>query len=137
MVAVTLDAQAQIGGVGPAARLGQRDGEQSLALRSGCLSQGVTTSGVPWWDEDLAVQRGEQVDIGDAEVGAGDFLVDHSGGEAAEAQAAKLLGQFGRDEAHLAHLPHQFTIENAGLVALLKAGGDTVRGKSARLLGQR
>ena len=53
------------------------------------------------------------------------------------AQAAEFLRQFGRDEPHLAHVPHQVTVEHAGAVALLKPGCDTVGREAAGLIGER
>ncbi len=87
--------------------------------------------------EYLPVQRGQQVDIRDAEVGASDLLVDHAGGETAQPQAAELFGQLGSNEAHRAHLLHYPAVEDARPVALLKAGGDAIGRKSPRLVGER
>ena len=136
VVADALDAQAQVGGVGAAARLGQRDGEQRLAAGE-LLEPGLDDFGLAVLRQDLAVQRGQQVDVGDAQVGAGDLLVDHAGGQAAQALAAELLGQLGRDEPHLAHLAHQAAVEHAGLVALQEAGRDALGGEAARVVAER
>ena len=136
VVADALDPQAQVGRVRAAARLGQRDGEQRLA-RVSLLSQGFDHLGPAMLGQDLAVQRGQQVDVRDAQVGARDLLVDHAGGQAAHALSAELLGQFGRDESHLAHLAHQRAVEHAGLVALQEAGRDAPGGEAARMLAQR
>ena len=79
-VADPLDLQPQIGGVGTAARFGQRDRQQRLAARQ---------PGEPWADDvrpavmaqDLAVQRGQEIDVGNTEVGAGDLFMDDAGCE--------------------------------------------------------
>ncbi len=71
------------------------------------------------------------------EVGARHLLVDHAGREAAHSLAAILLGEFGRDEAHLPHLAHQRPVEHAGAVPLLEAGSDTTLCKAPRVLRKR
>lgn len=129
-------AQAQVGRVRATARLGQCDGEQGLALGE-LFQPGLDHFRAAVLGQDLAVQRGQQVDVGQAQIGAGDLFVDHAGGQAAQALTAKALGQFGRDEAHLAHLAHQAAVEHAGLVARQKAGRHAPVGKAARVFGQR
>ena len=87
--------------------------------------------------QDLAVQRGQQVDVGNTEVGAGDLFMDDAGREAAQSQTAEFLGQLGRDEAHLAHRFHQRAIEHARPVALLEAGSDAIGGETPNLIAER
>eukprot|EP01136_Pigoraptor_vietnamica_P000419 Opistho-1_new@25714 len=136
VIAHALHAQAQVGGVGAAARLGQRNGEQRLALRE--LGQPRRHHlGPAVLAQDLPVERGQQVDVAQAQVGAGDLFVDHAGRQAAQALAAVGLGQLGRDEAHLAHLAHQRAVEHARGVALQEAGRHAPGGEAARMLGQR
>jgi hypothetical protein len=86
--------------------------------------------------EDLRIERGQQVDVGQAQVGARHLFVDHAGREAAEPLAAEFLGQLRSDEAHRAHLAHQFAVEHAGLVALQEARGDAIGGKAARMVAE-
>ncbi len=136
LVADALDAQAQVGRIRAAARLRQRDREQRLA--AGELGEpGLHHLGPPVLRQDLAVQRRQQVDVGDAQIGASDLLVDDARRQAAGALAAELLRQLGRDEAHLAHLAHQAALQHAGLVAFEKAGGDAVGGEAPRVVGER
>ena len=136
VAAVALDAQAEVGRVGAAARLRQRERDQRFALRQ---------PPQPWPDQfwlavtrkNLAVQRREEIDVGHAEVGARDLLMDDAGGEAAHAEAAERLRQFGGDESHRAHLRHQRPVENARPIPLLKSGGDASDREAAGLFGER
>ncbi len=132
----TLDLQPKVGCVRAAARFGQRDRAQRIA-RHQLLEPRAHDLGLAVVRQDLAVERREQVDVADAQVGARDLLVDHARGHAAQALAAVGLGQLGRDEPHLAHRLHQAAIEHARLVALLEAGGDAIGREAARVIGQR
>src|SRR5208283_5387726 len=117
VIAVALDAEAKIGGVRSAARFGECYGEQGLAGRQ-ALEPRLRDLRIAVMREYLPVQRGQQVDIRNAEVGARDFLVDHAGGETTQPQAAELFGQLGSDEAHRAHLLHDPAVEDARPIAL-------------------
>ncbi len=135
-VAVALDAEAQVGRVGPSPRLGERNGEEGLARGQAHKPRLHDVRGAVM-GENLAVQRSEQVNVGDAEIGARDLLVDHAGGKRAEAQSAEFLRQLGSDEAHRAHLSHDRAIEDARPIALLETGGDAIGRKLPRLIGER
>lgn len=87
--------------------------------------------------EDLAVERGQQVDVRNAQVGACDFLANHARRQATQALSAQRLEQFGRDEAQLAHGAHQVAVEHACAVALQKARRHARLGKAACVLSQR
>ncbi len=63
----------------------------SASPRVSFSQPGLDDFGLAVLRQDLAVQRGQQVDVGDAQVGAGDLLVDHAGRQAAQALAAELL----------------------------------------------
>ena len=135
-VAVAFDAQPQIGGVRAAPRFGQGDGEESFTRRQ-AGEPGSYDVRLAVLRQNLAVQRGQEIDIGDAQVGPGDLFVDHAGGEAAEAKAAEFLRQFRRDEPHRAHFLHDRAIENARPVAFLEAWRDAIARKPSGLVTQR
>ena len=82
--------------------------------------------------EDLRVQRGEQVDIGHGEIGAGDFLADDARRQAAHAEPAEFSGSSGAMKP-IAPIFHQPTIEHARAVALLKSRRDAFGRKAADL----
>src|SRR6516162_4985358 len=67
-VAVSFDAQPQIGGVRAAPRFGQGDGEESFTRRQ-AREPGSYDVRLAVLRQNLAVQRGEEIDIGDAQVG--------------------------------------------------------------------
>jgi hypothetical protein len=92
--------------------------------------------GVAVLGQDLAVERCQQVQVREAQVSTGDFFVDHTCRQAAQPQAAILLGQFGADETEFTHFAQQHAVQIAGLVALQKAGFDALFGKSAGRFGQ-
>src|SRR5690606_15924344 len=91
------DAQAQVRGIGAAARLGERDRDQPLA-GDHALEPWAGDLGARMLGEYLPVQRSKQVDVAHAEVDPRDLLVDHAGGDAAHALSTGWLRKLRRDE---------------------------------------
>jgi hypothetical protein len=135
-VADAFDLQPQVRGVRTAARFGERNRAQGLTLNQ-LVEPRAHDRGLPVLRQDLAVQRREQVDVADAEVGTRDLLVDHARGQTTESLAPEIRRQFGRDEAERAHRLHERAIEHARAVPLLISGRDAPGGETARVLGQR
>ena len=86
--------------------------------------------------ENLTIQRREEIDIGHAEISAGNLLMNHPCGETAQPQPTKLFWQFGGDEPHRSHLAHQVTVKHARSVTLQKTRRHAGGGKPTRLVGQ-
>ena len=136
LVSDALDPQAQIRGIRAATRLRQRNRKQRLAACE-LLEPRLDDLGQTVLRQDLPVQGGEQVDVGNAEIGARDLLVDDAGGKAAQALAPEGLRQLGRDESHLSHFAHQASFQLTRPVALQETGCDAVRRETARVVGER
>jgi hypothetical protein len=131
-----LHPQAQVGGVGAAARLGQRDGDQRLSARQARQPR-PRHFRLAVLRQDLAVQRRQQIDVRQAEIGARDLFVDHARGQAAQPLPAAFLRQLGRDEAQTPHLAHDSAVQRPCRVALQKARRHAPGRKTPGMLGQR
>ena len=109
--------QAEIGGVRPAAGLGDTDRHNGVA-RNHARQPLFGDRGGRVLQQDGAQQRDPDLDGADVEVAIGQFLGDNSCRHAAGAEPAVLLRQVDAEQAEPAHLAHEVAVQDPDLLAL-------------------
>ena len=84
--------------------------------------------------DNLAIQGGQKLHVGDIQVGVTDRLDHDAGGDAGGTQAAETLRQIDADQTERTHLADQVAVDFSCLLALHVARRDLLRGETTRTL---
>ena len=129
-------AELEVGRVRSPARLGEAEGDERASLAdAGNDVLRDLRAGVG--GDDGAVERSEELHVGDVHVAARDVLDDEAARDAAEVEPAERLRQVDPDEAERAHLLDELGLD-AGLgLTLPIAGGEPLLREAARHVAHR
>eukprot|EP01137_Pigoraptor_chileana_P023255 Opistho-2@89244 len=136
LVAHATRLELQIGGIRAAPWFGQTQRDDGLARHDPAVP-GARQLGGRIGMDDGAHQRTEQLHVADVEVTIGNFLGDHAGRDATEAQAAIFLGQINTDQTERTHFLEQGPVDARLRFALLVIGPELLSCKAARHVTQR
>ena len=117
--------------IGTTARFRQAERHERLAGdHFGRPSQGDFGPGMI--HDDLSDQRVQQLDVGNIEVGIGDFLDDQPGRDPIDSKPAIGLRQVARNEPQRRHFLDEAAVDNTGFRALLEVRRDLLAREPAR-----